>query len=58
MDALETVKTLSWRSMPSKIGDLGKAILPPDMTIAEVLTILNQQITLDGQPYRLGSPQL
>jgi len=50
-------KSLSWRSIPSKIGDLGKAELPPDMTIGEILELLNTSLKLDGKDYQIGSIQ-
>jgi hypothetical protein len=51
------LKSLSWRSIPSKIGNLGKAELPEDMTIEEAQSLLNTTLKLDGQDYQVGSIQ-
>jgi hypothetical protein len=55
--ASEILKSLAWRSIPSKIGDLGKATLSPTMTLGEALSLHNQPINLNGKPYIVGVPQ-
>ena len=51
----QTLKSLSWQSISSKIGDLGKAVLPAQMTVGEVQSLLNTSIKLDGKDYRIGA---
>ena len=58
MSIVEIIRSLSWRPIPSKIGDLGTASLPLQMTLAEALSLTNQNITLDGKSYRIGTPQV
>ena len=51
------VRSLSWHSISSKIGALGKAALPEDLTIGEAQSLLNTSIKLDGKEYNIGAIQ-